>query len=176
MSVKRKGGRITISTDDQSAETRAALGEIFRNLAPEAQRSRLSDHLDAALAEGMPSSLYQTIRQELDGGHLKVVKDSLLAWRARESRSHGGRSKLEGIQQAIEIMIKMHPSISNADAWAWFPEAHNPREIETDNADYKIYRDGERLLQVDNFTGAEESISRRAFEDGYLTPARKKHR
>jgi len=146
----------------------ADLAEVMGNLAPDEQQSRMAKHLEMARAAGMPDSVYQAIRQELDDGYLDIAKDSLLAWRARETRSHGGRSQLPGIQAAVDQILDDNPNISNKDAWKEFPQ-----DIETTAADYEIYVDGNRLVQVNIDTKEESSISRRSFEDYYLAPARK---
>jgi hypothetical protein len=173
MTVRRKDKRVTVTTDDTSPDARSAIAEIMGNLTPEAQRSRLLNRLEQAAASGMPDNLYQAIRQELDGGHIGTAKDSLQRWAADKSRSHGGRSMLLGIQHAVEDMLEGKPKITNADAWNWFPEPGDPYCVETDVADFEIYRDGGKLVQIDQTANKENSISKRSFQDYYLAPARK---
>ena len=153
--------------------SRATLAAVMDNLTPEAQLERLTKHLELAKAKGMPDGDYDLIKAQLEEGYPDVAKDSLIAWRARETRSHGGRSQLPGIKVAVAQIRADTPKISNEDAWTGLPDASSPLIIETDAADYKIYVDGKKLVQVDTLTKHENSIKRRTFEDHYLTPARK---
>ena len=93
MSVKRKAGRVRVTTDDATPEARAAVAEIMGNLTPDAQLQRMYKQLELARSKGMPKALYDILKDDLDGrkpGHLDFVRKSIKAWRAKESRSRGG--------------------------------------------------------------------------------------
>ncbi len=176
MTIKRKDGKISVSIRgrNDSEDVREALREIMGNLSPEAQLQRMRNRLELARTAGLPDSLYQVLKGELDDGYPEVVKDSLLAWKDRETRSHGGRQQLVAIVEAVEQLLDEQSKITNKEAWKWFPDNRDSAyEIERGESDYTVYRDGEKLVQLNSLNTRESAISRRSFEDYYLTPARK---
>jgi hypothetical protein len=93
-----------------------------------------------------------------------------------EGRRKGGEisSKWQaGIWETALRLVTGNPRISNREAWKAVPEPpEEPTKVETPEADYEIYRDGKRLVQVDPF-GRDTSIGQRTFVDIYLPKARR---
>ena len=92
-----------------------------------------------------------------------------------EGRSKGGKESSKwrvAIWKTTRRLVKDNPDISNREALEAFPRPEKPRKVKTLKADYKVYRDGDRLVQVDSF-GKESSIGQRTFVDIYLPKARR---
>lgn len=92
-----------------------------------------------------------------------------------EGRSKGGEASSKwrvAIWKTTRRLVKDNPGISNREAWEAFPKPEKPRKVKTLKADYKVYRDGNRLVQVDSF-GKDSSIGQRTFVDVYLPKARR---
>ncbi len=90
---------------------------------------------------------------------------------AREQRRKGGKApkRKPGIWQHVLDAVRRNPWITVAEAWESFPEA-SPGDTET-----LIYRDGDKLVEMDHHTGKERSITRHAFRR-YVLNARKELR
>jgi hypothetical protein len=104
-----------------------------------------------------------------------ALKLELSLDREWEDRRKGGEisSKWQvGIWETARRLVTDNPRISNREALDAFPDPEEPREVETPKADYKVYRDGKRLVQVDSF-GRESSIGQRTLIDTYLPKARR---
>jgi hypothetical protein len=80
-----------------------------------------------------------------------------------DTRKKGRQPKLKpGILAACVNLVNSNPEISNNEAWIAFDDTRIAGE--------DIYRDGDRLVEVDR-SGRDASISRRTF-DRYMTVAR----
>jgi hypothetical protein len=83
-------------------------------------------------------------------------------------RSKGGRNpKKRGWAEILAAQIS---------CWADIPGPHDPIELDGDDADFKIYRDGEKVVcRIRDGKGErEENLAKSSFEKRYLRPALQK--
>ncbi len=87
----------------------------------------------------------------------------------RNAQCRGGAAPkrlLPGVWKRLREYVETHPRASVREAWESFPPADHRVEVEG-----LIYRDGDKLVEVDDNTGRDHAISRRSFER-YLTLAK----
>jgi hypothetical protein len=84
----------------------------------------------------------------------------------KEARRKGGRAPkhLAGVQAVVDELVSAHPGATVEDLWSMIPEADPDR-------DRLVYRDDKRVVEVDDVTGRDGDIGRRAFER-YVARAR----
>ncbi len=101
-----------------------------------------------------------------------------LEQRELEFPSKGGRApkRLPGIWQRVCDLVKASPTLTVAEAWKSIPELKQPKDrpmaIHVNGHTFEIYRDGNKLVEVEDRTGRERSITYDTFR-GYLKAARK---
>ncbi len=98
--------------------------------------------------------------EDADFNHFIVEKNTEHK-RSEENGRNGGRTnkRRKWADEAAKHIAR----------WEDLPEDFNPLVIETDECDYEIYRDGERIFAFDQNTGQEiGSLARSTFEKRYL--------
>jgi hypothetical protein len=89
-------------------------------------------------------------------------------WREQqEARRRGGRAPkhLSGLQAVVDRLVIDNPKATARELWDKIPES--------EDADTVIYRDGSKVVQMDDTTGREKAITFRSFYR-YVTRARSK--
>jgi hypothetical protein len=92
----------------------------------------------------------------------KWEKTSLYGLERWESRDKGSKAKkrAKGISAAFQELIDDDPDRKWEQTWGCFPESYSdPITVPVDGIQYDIYRDGEKLVQVDE-NGGERSIAK----------------
>lgn len=70
---------------------------------------------------------------------------------------------LPGLQHATDELVKESPHLSASDIWETTIK-YDSAGIEVDGRKYDVYRDGDKLFQLDTGTGKIASVKLRAFE------------
>ncbi len=121
-------------------------------------------------ATGKPTALRRHGALTLTNGdlaHLAVMRRFFRVTQRAVQRKGGTADKHSpGIWQRVLDLVRGNPKITVGEAWRSFPE-HRPGDTDT-----LIYRDGNRLVEVDDRTGRERPITYDTFR-GYLKAARK---
>jgi len=112
-----------------------------------------------------------TILRLLDLRRLALADPAARAQWLQQARQRGGRApkRLPGINKRVLELVRANPQISVAEVWKSFPE---PRAGDTETL---IYRDGGKVVEVDNRTSRERSITYNTFR-GYLKVAKNRLR
>ena len=80
----------------------------------------------------------------------------------------GSKSKRkEWAEAAANKLNDEYPNAAKEEGWGRIPPSNASWEIETVLADYKVYRDGEKLVAVDEATGKESAITKATFFKEY---------
>lgn len=86
----------------------------------------------------------------------------------REVKERGSKSKTKPwIKPLIKDLIAADPKAGAAELWKKLDDAKTDSDepnIRSDGQAWIVYRDGNKLIAVDDRTGQESSISRRAFQ------------
>jgi hypothetical protein len=101
--------------------------------------------------------------------YLSDARAELREQRASFSRKGGRHAKR---RLWAEALARELAAASKAEAWEAIREPEGPDDDQTIQAggrNWIIYRDGDRLVAVDDRTGVEDSISRSTFLKRYLT-------
>src|SRR5262249_1699312 len=95
--------------------------------------------------------------------------------RARQAGTLKGGAALKkkpGIWEAVQKLVAQDPKITAEQAWNRFPESTlTGRDDEMEG--FLVYRDGDKLVQLDCRTGHETDVARRSFTR-YVTAAKRK--
>ena len=104
-----------------------------------------SDKLPGALSDGFEAQVEKAV---LDG-----------------ARSRGGRApkRLAIVQDVVDQLVANHPDATAREVWDLIPES--------DDLDNPVYRDGEKVVQLDDRTGLERTIVFATFRS-YVTRGR----
>ena len=129
---------------------------------------------EAAMNAGTPQALqnadeyFARLDTARASAHLQAALHRKLR-PAEEARRKGGSApkRRPMIWRQVLLLVKKNPSISDTEVWNSFAQAEPGSDLRL------IYRDGEKLVEVDDRTGLERTIRRRTLER-YVTDARKK--
>jgi hypothetical protein len=101
--------------------------------------------------------------------YLSDARAELREQRASFSRKGGRHAKRSLWAEALACKLA---AASKPEAWEAIPEpeeSDDDQTIQAGGRNWIIYRDGDRLVAVDDRTGVEDSISRSTFLKRYLT-------
>lgn len=96
---------------------------------------------------------------------LRDARDQLHALRAAAGRKGGSHPKRK--LWAVALADSLCHTSTNDDAWCAIPEAQEAGD-EPNIERWIVYRDGDKLIAVDDATGREESIAKSTFLKHYL--------
>jgi hypothetical protein len=108
----------------------------------------------------------------LSAGVLAGAWPAAQLWREQqEARRRGGRAPkhLFGLQAVVDRLVIDNPKATAQELWNRIPESEDGDL----NGGFTVYRDGSKVIQVDDETGRDKAISFRSF-CRYVTRARSK--
>jgi hypothetical protein len=142
---------------------------------PPKRRVSISGHLHALYAATFPHCFIPAGQYCIPGppsevnAALEEQKRKVAAIRA--GRSKGGRAPkhLPGLQATVDRLAAEHPDATAQELWDLIPAADDDDPVDG----FIVYRDGSKVVQVNDTTGGEKAISFRSF-CRYVSRARSK--
>jgi hypothetical protein len=112
---------------------------------------------------------------------LPIIAAAMAVQPHQVGQSHGGKApkRSPGIWQRVCALVEANPAIAATEAWKSFPEDEHRHEAE--GLIYRVWEIGkrgkriEKLVELDDRTGKERSITYHAFR-GYVSEAKKELR
>ncbi len=90
--------------------------------------------------------------------------DARIVKRSSDGRKGGKKPKRKIWAEAAVGMLRNNAGDATKEqAWLMLPDAGSAWDVETDAADYKVYRDGDKIVGVNTLTHEEEAIAESTF-------------
>jgi len=106
------------------------------------------------------------------GAHTRGTLIQGVHRRAGQIKGSHAKKRLKGVQLAVEAAIAETGDASFKGVWHWLKEYTSDSPYQAEGFEIYIESDGETIVQVENSTGDEKSITTKSLER-YVTEARK---
>ncbi len=169
-----------LATEIQDDNSGRNVLRVFRDIIDPQINTMSNEQLVEAFSEALYALHNTSCLTQLDKSLIAYQVEEKAERKAKElaGAKKGGSANKRNVwaDELAKQLKEEYPKCTRDQIWNKLPKSYddnNPLEIETAEADYKVYRDGNKLVARNTETGEESSITKSTFFRKYFPPMRK---